>query len=80
MDGRIRAFAAGQRSEIGRYKFPWVVALPGFGIGLINDDFHIDGICHVLTDRLKRAVMLENNEFVRFKCLTVSIALDCSLY
>ena len=38
-----RTFAAGKRSEIGRYVVPRVVSLPGFGIGLIND-FHIDGI------------------------------------
>ena len=45
--GRIRdsrTFAAGQRSEIGRYEDPWEVSLPGFGIGMINEDFHIAGI------------------------------------
>ena len=45
--GRIRVsrtFAAVQRSEIGRYEDPLEVALPGFGIGMINDDFHIAGI------------------------------------
>ena len=47
MVGRIRVsgtFAAGQRSEIGRYKDPWEVSLPGLGIGMINEDFHIAGI------------------------------------
>ena len=40
-----RTFAAGQRSEIGRYEDPWeVVSLPGLGIGMINEDFHIAGI------------------------------------
>ena len=37
--GRIRVsrtFAAGQRSEIGRYENHWEVYLPGFGIGMIN--------------------------------------------
>ena len=39
-----RTFAAGQRSEIGRYEYLWVVSLPGLGIGMINEDFHIAGI------------------------------------
>ena len=42
--GRIRdssAFAAGQRSEIGRYEVTKEVSLPGFDIGMINEDFHI---------------------------------------
>ena len=45
--GRIRdssTFAAGQRSEIGRYEVPTEVSLPGFGVGMINEDFHITGI------------------------------------
>ena len=45
--GRIRdssTFAAGQRSETGRYEFPMEVSLPGFGIGMINENFHIAGI------------------------------------
>ena len=33
------------------------MSLPCFGIGMINDDFHIDGILHVLTERLKRDVL-----------------------
>ena len=47
MVGRIRVsmtFAAGQRSEIDRYEDPWEVSLPGLGIGMINEDFHIGGI------------------------------------
>ena len=47
MVGRIRVsrtFAAGQRSEIGRYEDTWEVSLPGLGIGMINEDFHIAGI------------------------------------
>ena len=54
MDGRIRVsrtFAAGQRSGIGRYEVPWVVSLPVFGIGMIDDDFSIDGILFVFTER-----------------------------
>ena len=42
--GRIRdsnTSAAGQRSEIGRYDIPMEVSLPGSGIGMINEDFHI---------------------------------------
>ena len=45
--GRIRdsnIFATGQRSEISRYEVPMEVSLPGFGIGMINEDFHIAGI------------------------------------
>ena len=39
--GRIRVsmtFAAGQRSEMGRYEVQWEVSLPGFGIGMIYCD------------------------------------------
>ena len=36
-----RIFAAGQRNEVGRCKVPTEVSLPGFGIGIINEDFHI---------------------------------------
>ena len=45
--GRIRdssSFAAGQKNKIGRYKVPTEVSLPGLGIGMINEDFHIAGI------------------------------------
>ena len=31
--------------------------MPSFGIGMINDDFHIVGIRQVVAERLKRAVM-----------------------
>ena len=46
LNGRIiisRTFATLQRSEISRYEVPWIMSLRGFGIGMINDDFHIDG-------------------------------------
>ena len=59
MVGRIRVsrtFTAGQRSEIGRYEDPWEVNLPGLGIGMINEAFHIAGICQLVIERLKRAV------------------------
>ena len=39
-----RTFAAGHSNEIGRKAVPWEVSLPGFGIGMINEDFHIAGI------------------------------------
>ena len=45
--GRIRdsnTFAAGQRSEMGRYEVPTEVSFPGFDIGMINEDVHIAGI------------------------------------
>ena len=45
--GRIRVsktFAARQRNEMSRYEDPWEVSFPGFGIRMINDDFHIAGI------------------------------------
>ena len=44
MDGRISVsmtFAAEQRNEIGRHEVNWVGSLPGFDIGVINDDFYI---------------------------------------
>ena len=70
MGGMIRVFknfASVQRSDMGRYEDPWEVSMPGFGIGPINDDFHIAGIRQAMTERLKRAVIY-------------SIALDCSYY
>ena len=45
--GSIRdssTFAAGQRSEIGQYEVPTEVSLPGFGIEMIIEDFHMTGI------------------------------------
>ena len=33
------------------------MSLPGFGIGMINDDFHIAGIQQVVDERLKRILM-----------------------
>ena len=33
------------------------MSLPDFGIGMINDDFHIAGIQQVVTERLKSVVM-----------------------
>ena len=45
--GRIRdtsTFTAVQRSEIDQYEVPREVSLSGFGIGMINEDFHIAGI------------------------------------
>ena len=76
--GRIRdsrTFAAGQRSEIGRYEVPTEVSLPGFGIGMINADFHIAGIGQVVTERLKRAVMYSialGPRFFKWKMLSLS--------
>ena len=34
-----RTFADGQRSEMGRYEVHWDVSLPGFVIGMMNQDF-----------------------------------------
>ena len=45
--GRIRVsitFTAGQSGDRSRYEVPWEVSLPGFGIRMIYDDFHIAGI------------------------------------
>ena len=39
-----RIFAAGRRSDMGRYEVPWELSLPGVGISMINDEFHIAGI------------------------------------
>ena len=33
------------------------MSLPGFDIGMINDEFHIAGIRQVVAERLKRVVM-----------------------
>ena len=47
MVGRIRVsstYAVGQRSDIGQYEVPKEVSLPGFGIGMMNEHFHITGI------------------------------------
>ena len=52
-----RTFAAGQINEIGQLEVPWEVSLPGFGIGMINDVFHIARIRQVVAERLKRVVM-----------------------
>ena len=37
-------FADGQRSDMDRYEDPMEVSLSGFGIGIINEYFHIVGI------------------------------------
>ena len=60
MVGRIRVsriFAAGQRSDIGRNEDPWEMSLPGLGIGMINEDFHIAWIRQLVTEKLKRPVI-----------------------
>ena len=65
---RIRVsctYAGGQRSEIGRYEDPWEVSLPGLGIGMINEDFHIAGIWQLVTKRIKRAVIYSIALYVR---------------
>ena len=33
-----------EASELSQYEVPTEVSLPGFGIGMINEDFHIAGI------------------------------------
>ena len=64
------------------------MSLPGFGIGMINDDFHIAGIRHVVAERLKRAAMYSmalGPRCFKWKMLslsgprglTISAALDC---
>ena len=42
---------------MGRYEVPWEVSLPDFSIGMIDDYIHIAGVLHVVTDRLKSAMM-----------------------
>ena len=59
------------------------MSLPGFGIGMINDDFHKAGILQVVTVfNRSRSEMLqvEYAHLVGAKGLTVSTALDCSHY
>ena len=46
-------FAAGQRSEIGRYEVDREESLPGFGMGMTIDDFQIAGFRHDVTESLK---------------------------
>ena len=41
---RLQDFRGWAESEIGRYEDPWEVSLPGLGIGMINEDFHIAGV------------------------------------
>ena len=64
------------------------MSLPGFGIGMIIDDFHIAGIRRVVAERLKRVVMYSmalGPRFFKWKMLslsganglTISAALDC---
>ena len=49
-------FAAGERSEIGRYKVHREESLSGFGMGMTIDDFQIAGIRqHDVTGSLKGA-------------------------
>ena len=51
------------------------MSLPGFGIGMINEDFHMAGICQVVTERLKRAVMYSmalGPRFFKWKMLSLS--------
>ena len=68
------------------------MSLPGFVIGMINDDFHIAGIRQVVAERLKRVVMYSMALGPRCfkwkilslsgpkKGLTISTALDCFNY
>ena len=49
-------FAAGQRSEIGRYEMSREVSLPGLGIGMTIYDFQIVGIRHDVTESLNSEV------------------------
>ena len=49
-------FAAGQRSEIGRYEVHREESLPSFGMEMTIDDFQIAGIRHDVTESLKCAV------------------------
>ena len=60
------------------------MSLLGFGIGMINDDFHIAGIrqveegCDVFNDPRSEILQVDDAEFVRAKSLTIATALDCS--
>lgn len=50
-----RTLIAGHKREIGRYDFPWVGSLPGFGRGMTVEVFHIDGIWLFEMERLNKA-------------------------
>ena len=64
-----------------------MVSLPGFSIGIINDDFHIAGIrlvvaevekgCDVFNSPRSEMLQVEDAEFVGTKDLTISAAPDC---
>ena len=41
---RILDFCGWAEKQKCRYEDPWEVSLPGLGIGMINEDFHIAGI------------------------------------
>ena len=43
-------FTAGKSSEIGRFEVPREDSLPGLGIGMTIDDFHVAGIRHDVTE------------------------------
>ena len=71
----IYSYAAGQRNKIGQYKVPTEVSMPGVGIGMISEDFHIAGIRQVVTERLKRVVMYSmalGPRFFKWKMLSLS--------
>ena len=49
--------------------------MPGFGIEMINDDFHIAGIRQVVTERLKRVMMYSialGQRYFKWKMLSLS--------
>ena len=56
MVGRIsfHDFRGCAEKRDGRYEDLWGMSLPVFGIGRINDKFHIAGIWQVVTETLKR--------------------------
>ena len=49
-------FAAGQKSDIGRFEVPIEETLLCFGMGMTRGDFQIAGIRHDDTESLKSAV------------------------
>ena len=84
MFGRIsfQNLLTGQRSEMSRYEYPWEVSLPGFGIGMINDDLpyspnltsgdrEVEEGGDILNRSRSKIVQVENAKFVWAKCITI---------
>ena len=65
----------GRLTRLAGKKFLGRCPCPGFGIGMINDDFHISGIRQFVAERLKRTVMYSmalGPRYFKWKMLSLS--------